>query len=332
MVALIKKPAKYLAAAAVLICVILGILFMYRYMVDVVKDTQQVAINELHDRDFQFIWDQLQQMIDIAEYQTTLVAETLETEIRNDFDLDQLKKDLDQQDPKTVNKLHSIIRNCITDVYFGDTVHSNRNSMIVLEGYDTILEDRFIDPSSRESEKELILSNPPKLSDYRATTFNPELFDSAMRKIRTHSDSPIALEPYNYIEEDHAIITEMNFDNLKNVFVNEGLEGLRNYQFLVPVYITESGDIFGQSDTANGVPQINHKFTVMMTFNLYDQIMHIRPNFTDRTHEDDTIDRYDTIINALHIVGIIISILIIVMVLYLVNLHNHAVDEIKEEE
>lgn len=286
-----------------------------------IKNSRAVAIEDVKKRDFATVWMSILNYMEDAEKQTSGVATNIENDIKATFDLQDLQYKLDSGDKEARTKLSEIFRKNIDEVYVGD-VNNNRNSIIILEGYDSIVEDLFVDPESRE--EGAVIKNPssPTLSQYQNTTYNKELFTSAVRKIRTHTDKIIAIEPYNYIKGEHEKIPEMNYHNLERVYINEGVQGLRNYQFLVPVYITDSGDIFGQKDIENGVPQENHKFIVIQTFNIYDQIMFNSPEFGDDDYIGRINARYDRILNSLYIMGIIICTLIVFIIVYFFSLYN----------
>lgn len=286
-----------------------------------IKNSRAAAIEDVKKRDFATVWMSILNYMEDAEKQTSGVATNIENDIKATFDLQDLQYKLDSGDKEARTKLSEIFRKNIDEVYVGD-VNNNRNSIIILEGYDSIVEDLFVDPESRE--EGAVIKNPssPTLSQYQNTTYNKELFTSAVRKIRTHTDKIIAIEPYNYIKGEHEKIPEMNYHNLERVYINEGVQGLRNYQFLVPVYITDSGDIFGQKDIENGVPQENHKFIVIQTFNIYDQIMFNSPEFGDDDYIGRINARYDRILNSLYIMGIIICTLIVFIIVYFFLLYN----------
>lgn len=286
-----------------------------------IKNSRAAAIEDVKKRDFATVWMSILNYMEDAEKQTSGVATNIENDIKATFDLQDLQYKLDSGDKEARTKLSEIFRKNIDEVYVGD-VNNNRNSIIILEGYDSIVEDLFVDPESRE--EGAVIKNPssPTLSQYQNTTYNKELFTSAVRKIRTHTDKIIAIEPYNYIKGEHEKIPEMNYHNLERVYINEGVQGLRNYQFLVPVYITDSGDIFGQKDIENGVPQENHKFIVIQTFNIYDQIMFNSPEFGDDDYIGRINARYDMILNSLYIMGIIICTLIVFIIVYFFSLYN----------
>lgn len=286
-----------------------------------IKNSRAAAIEDVKKREFDTVWMSILNYMEVAEKQTSSVATNIENDIRANFDLKDLQTKLDNGDVEAREKLSEIFRENIDGVYIGE-VNNNRNSIIILEGYDSIVEDLFVDPESRE--EGAVIENPssPTLSQYQNTTYNKELFTSAVRKIRTHTDKIIAIEPYNYIKGEHEKIREMNYHNLERVYINEGVQGLRNYQFLVPVYITDSGDIFGQKDIENGVPQENHKFIVIQTFNIYDQIMFNSPEFGDDDYIGRINARYDRILNSLYIMGIIICTLIVFIIVYFFSLYN----------
>lgn len=286
-----------------------------------IKNSRAVAIEDVKKRDFATVWMSILNYIEDAQKQTSGVATNIENDIKNTFDLAELKTLLDNGDPEARQKLSQIFRENIDGVYVGD-VNNNRNSIIILEGYDIIIEDLFVDPDSREEDAVLKDPSSPRLSKYKDTTYNKELFSSAVRKIRTHTDQIIAIEPYNYIKTDHEKISELNYQNLERVYVNEGVQGLKNYQFLVPVYITDSGDIFGQKDIENGVPRENHKFIIIQTFNIYDQITYHSPDFGDDDYIKRINSRYDRILNSLYIMGIIICTLIVFIIVYFFSLYN----------
>ena len=286
-----------------------------------IKNSRSSAIEDVKKRDFATIWMSILNHIEEAEKQTSGVATNIENDIKSNFDLAELQVLLDNGDKEAKKKVSEIFRDNIDGVYAGD-VDNNRNSIIILEGYDTIVEDLFVDPESREEGAVIKDPSSPSLSKYKDTTYNKELFMSAVRKIRTHTDQIIAIEPYNYIKSEHEKISELNYQNLERVYVNEGIQGLRNYQFLIPIYITDSGDIFGQKDIENGVPQDNHKFIVIQTLNIYDQIMYNSPEFGDDDYIARINSRYDRILNSLYIMGIIICTLIVFIILYFFSLYN----------
>lgn len=328
-----RKVTYYIITILIMLVSFVLILIVCDKAIIDVKKTKNDAVLEVKKRDFEAIWAYIITTSNVAEKQAAEVANKIEKDINSEFaDLDNLKSGLDNDDPEIRERLGEIIRDDIDDVYLGN-IKNNRNSMIVLEGYTKIVEDLFVDPESREDtnidESKL---NTNLITKYRSTTYNKELFDNALRRIRNHTDQLIAIEPYNYIEstKKHTKIPEMSFANLESVYIEEGIEGLRNYQFLVPIYITDTGDIFGQRDIVNGVRQENHKFIVIQTFNIYDQLIDLNPQIGDDDYLRRMNTKYDAILTSLYIFGLISCIVIVFVILYFFSIYNMLIEKNNE--
>ena len=318
-----KKIANYMIAIALMLVSFVIVLAVCDNSIIQVKTAKENSIIEVKKRDFEAIWAYVVSLSDAAEKQASQVASNIEFDIKKEFtNLDELEQGLNSNNKVYVDKLSEIIRKNIDNVHLGN-IKNNRNSMIVLQRYDLIVEDLLVDPDSREKGKEIKDESSNSIMKYRDTTYNVRMFDNAIRRIRNHTDQIIAIEPYNYInDKNHEKINEMNFQNLERVYINEGFEGLRNYQFLIPVYITDTGDIFGQKDIVNGVRQDNHKFIVIQTFNLYDQIIELNPEVGDDDYLRRITTRYDAILTSLYILGLVACVIIVAVVLYFFSLYN----------
>lgn len=322
-----KRVRNFIIVILLLLSTFAGILGACNFAIVTIKDNREDQIIDARKRDFEVIWGTLQSYLNSSKSQTKEIATNIENDINETFDLNELKYGLDSNDPTYEKAVYDIIRNNIEGIHFGG-IENNRNSMIVLEGYDTIMEDFLIDPQSRDDDKDSITTTGKSLLEYKDTTYNIKLFSTAVRKIRNHTTSIIAIEPYDYIDsEDHMLISEMNYENLESVYVKEGFIGLKNYQFLVPVYITDTGDIFGQQDIEHGIRQDNHKFIVIQTFNLFDQITSYRPDVGDDDYIHRINVRYDEILNVLYILGIISVCMITVIVIYSFTIYNMLIDK-----
>ena len=319
------KMNKYITVVVLILVSFLIILTMCNNIITNVKKSMDDQIVDARKRDFEVVWGVLELIQQQANAQTEVVAKNIETQIYENFsDLDELKEKLDENDPVYTDRLYKLISDSVRNVHLNG-IENNRNSMIVLEGYDTIIEDLLVDPDSRADGVELKDPSSTSIYKYRNTTYNKNMFDTAMRKIKNHTDSSIVcIEPYNYIHSDtpHEMLREVNYSNLERVYVNEGINGLRNYQFLVPVYITDTGDIFGQADTVHGIKVDNHKFVVIQTFNLYDQIFQYKPDFGDDDYTLRIVERHTVILNSLYILGIIVCALIAIIIIYFLSIYN----------
>lgn len=108
------------------------------------------------------------------------------------------------------------------------------------------------------------------------THFNPKLGFAALENIILQkNDNLVFYEPNYPTSNGHRVVTYPSMEDLRQVFYNENLNGLKNYTFLVPVYITDNGDLFGNPDIDNdGHVNMTHKIIVVQRFNVYDIIQH----------------------------------------------------------
>lgn len=322
----VKKMKNHLIVILIMIAASISILATFDNVIESIKHSRYQTIEQSKERDFESIWAYIQVLRSNSNIETTELANKIENQIDSEFDLDQLEVALDNNDSATRERLYEIFRDNINGVYLDDNVKNNRNSMIVLEGYDTIIEDKLVEPIAREDKDP---SSEPirQFSEYYDKCYNKPLFKSAVAKLRSHSTSQlIAIEPFNYLsgedKKNHTMIKEMTYSNLKKVYINEGINGLKNYQFLVPIYITDTGDIFGNTDIVGGAIQNNHKFIVIQTFNIYDQLMNMVPKYDDSTYINTINERYNTILNMLYLCGFIVCVTIVIMILYFFSVYN----------
>ena len=329
-----KMKANIVYILVFLIVVVVLLLFIMNMTVGNIKKAEDSAIEQNKETQFETVWCYLETLSLIADNEAFEVASSIESDISNTFDLDSLEVSMNKNAAGEYPKeLRKIIQNNTSNHYFGNIIHNNRNAMMVIEGAENnIVEDYFLDAKSREPDKPSIPTSHVKLNDYLETTYNAALFKSALKKIRTRSDVPMALEPYNYLDEDHMMISEVTYDNLKKVFMKEGLKGLRNYQFFAPAYITETGDIFGNKDIIAGVPQPTHKLVVIQFFNLYDQFMHIDADFDDPAIYKEIQLKYQHMLTYTYILGFSACAIVLVCIIFCMAIFNNLIDIEDEEE
>lgn len=103
--------------------------------------------------------------------------------------------------------------------------------------------------------------------------YNKDLALDAVRLLNDKSDKIIFWEFLPPNDPDHYMMPCASTDELKKLFVKEGIDGLRNIEFLAPAYITEDGDIYGVDDIGTRGERVqNHKIIVVQGFNLYEQL------------------------------------------------------------
>ena len=114
--------------------------------------------------------------------------------------------------------------------------------------------------------------------------------------------------------------------NLKKVYDEKDLEGIKNIEFIVPSYITEHGDIFGVHDVSNsGFLNKNNKIVVVYGFNLYDMVVEKHSSTLDgfEQYYSDLIAKQELTNTFVVTCEVFIILLICAMVISLSVLYNH---------
>lgn len=319
-----KNTKRYIMKGLLGVVAFVLFLISYNNIITSIKGAKGEAIADSRKREFTILWEYNKAIKMDAQAQAEQLAKLAESQLRERFDLDQLNAALDANNSVAKNEVHDVFRKLVDGKYLNG-IKNNRNSMIVLEGYDSVIEDKYMEPYLRQHPD--LIPDEITFDNYYKTGYNDQLFKSAQYKIRSHTTTQlIAIEPINNMrgETNHSLIKEMNYVNLEKIFIEEGIDGLRNYQFLVPVYITDTGDIFGQYDIVGGIPQDTHKYIVIQTYNLYDQLTASNPWISDEEHLSSITSRYNDLLNKIYLCGLIISCIFIIMILYFISEYNDA--------
>ena len=321
-----KNPIRKMAIFIASILLIFGAaILLYSAVLSSVKNAKQSAMDQAKDTKFDLIWTQLQLSLEESYANAEIIAEHIERDIKTEFDLTDLKDALDTNDADAYQRLSKLVAKNIERISLND-IDNHRNSVMVMTGDGIILEDYTIDLSTK-------IPAGDNFNKYLDTSYNKELFLDALRKLKIHSEYIIAIENIDYTgNDDHIKVSDVNRNTLKQVFDAEGLAGLQNYEFMTPVYITDTGDIFGTKDIVGGIPQENHKFVIVQTFNLYDQIIRNDHEYADNDYEDSIIERYDDVLVMLYIFGMILVVAIAACILYMMALYNFITDRYEDRD
>ena len=292
----------------------MGLSLIYSNTIQYVKQTQETAIESVKEEQFETIYTYLTELRDYSSTNVSVVAKNIEEDIRSDVDMDQLKFDMDNN---TMNEeLYNILKSNISDQYLNG-INNYRNGIFVADS-NGIRQDWCYTRSSNSSRD---------WGNEINRSYNKELEKDAIDKILNHSKDLIATEQINTAHlNNHRLITEMNKDMLKEIYMQEGLNGFRNYQFLIPAYITEQGDVFGQQDIVGGIKNKTHKIIIIQEFNLYDQIIHNRPDLANTNGIDKLSLLYTTTLNWLYILGCLYVICIILSLIYISSIYNSYIE------
>ena len=321
-----KQPRKvrFIRGISVILILAMATILLYSYIIEELTNTEKITLDSLVDDEF----DQLYMFLDTLTGQAYAQAKEASTKIEQgilNMDMDDLKSDLDSDQFNL--QLYELIRSSIEDKSLNG-INNYKNGIIIMttEG---IYEDFSYNRAPEDALSEV--------RDWKyeiSHSFNPELEKNAIESLLTHSDDLIVTESINYMgscsTDKHKKISCANYEILKDIYKNEGLEGFKNYQIYVPVYITDSGDIFGQKDIVQGIRQNTHKLIVVQEFNLYDQV-EAETSLYDRLKNNDEYnsiqERYHYATIVLYFLGFCYAISLVIMVLVYTSKYNKYIDE-----
>lgn len=321
-----KKIKRYRLRIVLIILLFIVSALSFNYAIEVIETQRAHQETSLRERDFDEIWDFLLTWNNVTLQDSQNLATIIENTIIEEYDLNELEALVDSGNDK---ELVNTINDVVSSYNFSSLIKNNRNSVIILEGSDRILVDHMIDLSNTDKD-----FDHNSFTDYESLSINPESYKTARRQILNQTyTNPIMLEVHDYGKiDDHILIDSCTYENLKKVYMEEGILGLHNYQFLCPTYITKDGDIFGNSDTDHGNPTNNHKFTVIVTFNIYDQLVKMRPEIGDTEYYNHLDFGFDSIQLAVYFASIVTFVVFfIVAVIYLRNYNDAIIEYLGEE-
>ena len=183
---------------------------------------------------------------------------------------DAFEKDMNIVDRYT--DLDELLNKHFSGQYFQEN-SSKYNNHILVSVNDMILYDKSGIYPYRENEQRTY----NEILEY---SHNKNLTSTAISNIRDCN-----LEKHNYIfwetlpnsNPNHYMIDNMSVDDLIDLYYKEGLAGFKSIDLLIPVYITEDGDIFGTKDVNRlGYKQDNYKIAVIQRINMYDLLSEYR--------------------------------------------------------
>lgn len=108
--------------------------------------------------------------------------------------------------------------------------------------------------------------------------YRPDLASTAINSILRGEELGVFWRFRNSTNKDHKQVTTMNIDEVLKL----PLEDLKDYEFLVPSYISKKEDFIGVPVTsAQGARQPSRRLVVIQGFNLYEQILaHHKSEYT----------------------------------------------------
>ena len=324
----LRKKITFLKFASIAIAIIaVGLIVIYMQVLEAIDDSKNETINILKEERFEQIYTYATELRSLAATQSSKVAIDLESDIRETMDIDVLKADLDSN--RTNEDLQTILHENAYDKYLNG-VENRRNGMFITTR-SGVIEDCNYDRAA----------NSISFRDWTYELehcYNYDLEKDAIDKLLSHSTDLIVTEHVNYLGksdanyESHRLMASPSKAALKKMYMEEGILGLRNYQFLVPSYITETGDIFGQPEISHGIKNETHTFIVVQEFNLYDQIKAHYPEMMETSNVEEVELRYANILTIMHIIGIGYAVILVALLFLFSAKYNNYVEKHELEQ
>lgn len=325
-----KSKSKFIMGMMILIIILFSSsVFAYKTIIDTIKSNSEKTIEAMKEEQFKVIWSSMHNLQLQSEKEVSRISSQIQEDILA-LPEDKLKRmQYDMTNNIHNNDLHIILMRNIENQSLND-INNHRNGLVVMstKGY---MEDfnyrRANSVSTHDSDSFRVWK------DSIENSYNKELEQNAIDKMLNRTSGIIALESYDLVKNnDHIKIKEMNYESLLEVFLAEGMEGLRNYQIFVPYYITDIGDIFGVPDISQGIMVSNNKIIIVQEFNLYDQIMANQNEIFNDNQIKNLTDRYNNLLRLLYIFGIMLIMAVCGVIFYFCSLYNSIVEYEEKEK
>ena len=263
-------------ASILLVLIFLSAGFFHYIFYNMEIDYHNSKLKEADEMEANAIWDVVESTIVssnyIAEHSAIHAANNITKDINAKYDVKTLKQQLDGsalEESEVVSLLYENIKE--NHLY---KIDNNRNTLFILTNNGNIIRaDNRYKPEKGKLSK--------SISDEVTETYNPDLAQNSLALLTKHDIGGLIFYEPEYIIDNpnHIKLSTPSLNGLKEVYYNEGLNGLTGYVILVPVYVTNDGDIFGTPDISpTGEINKNYKLIVVQQYSLIDAI-----NFNGKT-------------------------------------------------
>lgn len=281
-----------------------------------IKDTNDVILSINNEKTFSTIMDikkslEADTYLDLKE-----IATDIETDIKANTNLDEAE--ISMNNGKVPDDVQKIIEENIRGLDFIGIENDNNNIFICTKN--GIVADFSIKDATKKSKE--------RTWQYESSQqYNTNLSGNTIGSLLSEShDDFLVFEREESSNENHSYYNTISEETLKTVYMNEGISGLKNYTFLIPVYITEDGDIFGKEDVIAGHIQNNNKFILVQEYNLYDYICKNHKELINDSLNKYTDTQFLHINSYMNLLGISIFCAVICVILFLSVLSNKLYD------
>lgn len=260
-----------------LIITIIVLLFSYLQFDDYrnnITNYNEIA-NSIRTEEENYIKTVLNEETKLTEKSLNLVLEQIQHKLALYYgeDLENLDEDIDSPTPNSM--LTKVFNETLGNFYINQDTAVNRPIVLSMK---CLLWGNSLSYDKAPNE---VLSIGTLLKLQGNSNLNQEAIETILKNDNTK---------YIFWENrNHGELKSMDIDKLIDIYCKEGLNSMKNYELLVPVYITKDGDIFGVKDTDGLGHKIdNYKMIIVQRINIYDLL---KEYSNELAHYNSVIDR-----------------------------------------
>lgn len=263
-----EKRSKTLFFTSVLISILLGFNTITAYY-----SIQKITENKLNS-EWKYIESVLIENQDKSDIQTSYIKENVINDVNTTYGKNQSRLNYDLDNLDVNNDLLKIFDKDMNGKFINKNNDNNdlfvlstwqKNSNIDLDG--KVIYDKSINCMSK---------GPLRTFDEElAMHYNYNLgYDGIKRMLEQNKEKPIFWEYLKSTNPNHIKLDYCSIEGLKEVYKAEGIEGLKTYEILNPVYIMDDMDLLGNMKVNNAglYNKENRQIIIVQGFSLYDAL------------------------------------------------------------
>ena len=257
-----KSTVRVVASVLMLILLACGATaYLAYHEVQEINKERAVRIDRVKEMQWQYITGVLRE----HQLQAASEAEKLKRKVKGDItrqygtDSARLGTDIASNDSNA--PIYTITGHAVLDMYHAGIKNDN-NDPFIATSYG-IISDKSLNCSVGKTSR--------SWNDEVKMHWNKRLAGMAVSALLVQKDGSIFWEFLPPENINHKEIQSMTIEDIRTVFLDEGMNGLAGYEFLQAAYIEPKTDLFGVPDVSNnGLHLKNNKFIVVQGFNLKD--------------------------------------------------------------
>ncbi|MGL5752694.1 MAG: hypothetical protein ACRCXT_19305 [Paraclostridium sp.] len=243
----------------------------------------KISLEEQIDTYLKSIFDE---NIDKAKLIISKYTDDIHNELIDTYnnDLDALEEDI--TNPIEDTKLVQIINDELDRVFIN---HNNNSNKPIVASLENIIWNKSLPYDYGNDNKSVISWN--KFIDKHHNSNLSKTAVTAIKNMNRDRNNYIFWEVMdNPSVKNIPSIENMDIDEVLDVYKKYGIDAMKSYELLIPVYITNDGDIFGTTDANSlGHKLDNYKIIIIQRLNMYDIIQNNINNINNFNNEAEKI-------------------------------------------